>query len=178
MRHCIIICRQALRQIRIADDGRQDVVEIMGNSASQRADCLHLLRLTEFQFQFPLAGDIPGYGYIIDDDTMLVPDGGNRGIRFIRGTILFSGSYESGPDVFTSERFPHLPDRLLAVCIASEYPGIQAYYFVPAIAGHELECRIHICEAPECVGHEDRFRGLFNGRCQPRALFFTLLAFY
>jgi hypothetical protein len=39
-------------------DDRQEIVEVMGNPASQAADSLHFLRLTELFFQLPPCSNI------------------------------------------------------------------------------------------------------------------------
>ena len=49
---------QLFRQLRIAENDAEDIVEIMGDAAGKRADGFHLLRLAQLFFKFFSVGDI------------------------------------------------------------------------------------------------------------------------
>src|SRR5580700_10057779 len=44
-------CSVLLRELAVADDGTQDVVEVMRDATGQRADRLHLLRLPQLRLE-------------------------------------------------------------------------------------------------------------------------------
>ena len=46
----------------MAQDGKKDVVKIMGNATGQGTDTFHFPGLPVLQFKPSLFGDIPGYG--------------------------------------------------------------------------------------------------------------------
>ena len=48
------------RQLAIPQDGRQDIIEIVGDPTGQRADGFHLLRLTQLGFEQVALGDVAG----------------------------------------------------------------------------------------------------------------------
>ena len=62
-----------LHQFRIADDGHQQVVEIVGDAAGELANGIHLLCLAQLQFQALAFGQVPPHDM---QDGVLAP--GNR----------------------------------------------------------------------------------------------------
>src|SRR5208282_3624303 len=54
------VCRPVIgkKQVGIADDRGQDIVEIMGHATGKLSDRLHLLRLREIALQSPLLGRV------------------------------------------------------------------------------------------------------------------------
>jgi len=60
----IVIAPRGLVQLhhghfRVAENGCEDVVEIVGNPASKGADCFHLLRVTQLIFKIFIFRNIP-----------------------------------------------------------------------------------------------------------------------
>ena len=58
----IISFQLHLQQRSVADDGRQDIVEIMGHASGQDADGFHFLRLAQLFFQFLALGNVAHHG--------------------------------------------------------------------------------------------------------------------
>ena len=57
------------REFHVAEDGGQDIVEIVGDAAGQGADGLHLLGLDQLLFQLGLAFFGPNLGRDIEEDA-------------------------------------------------------------------------------------------------------------
>ena len=66
--------KRCLHQGNIAQDHRQQVVEVVGHSAGQLTNGFHLLRLPELRFQGPLFRDVPEYTQDTRDLSLIVLD--------------------------------------------------------------------------------------------------------
>src|SRR4051812_18981305 len=56
-------------QVAESNDRRQQIVEVMGDSARQDANCLHLLRLAKLLLELPSVGNVFGYANNSGDNT-------------------------------------------------------------------------------------------------------------
>ena len=72
----IVSAQRRLHQGNIAQDHRQQVVEVVGHSAGQLTNGFHLLRLPELRFQGPLFRDVPEYTQDARDLSLIVLDRG------------------------------------------------------------------------------------------------------
>ena len=98
-----------LRQGHIAQDGRQDVVEIVGDAAGQGADGFHLLRLTQLPLQRAqvLLG-LTGFGHVLHG-TLQGDDAPARVARGLaRHLQVADGAAAQGQLEFVAEGLPVL----------------------------------------------------------------------
>ncbi len=54
-----MVCRKVFhRQTDVAPDGQENIIEVVGNAAGQRAQGLHFLRLKQLFFHLPAVSDV------------------------------------------------------------------------------------------------------------------------
>ncbi len=63
------------REDQVADDGRQEIVEVVRDAAGEIADRIHLLRLQQLQLE------APPLGHVLDDTDELVSRPGRSGLQ-------------------------------------------------------------------------------------------------
>jgi hypothetical protein len=93
-------------QLGVAQDGGEDVVEVMGDAAGQLADGFQLLRLPELRRQFQFAGHIAFDRHIVDNPALVIPDGRNGGVLFVKFSVLAFVAKMAVPHLAAFEHIP------------------------------------------------------------------------
>jgi len=82
--HNVTVNRQlTLGNFRKSKDCSKDIVEIVGYTAGERSDNLHLLRLAKLPFQLYLVSNIAMNTDKIGNDAFSVPNRGNGCLRLV-----------------------------------------------------------------------------------------------
>ncbi len=160
----------------MAHNGKQDIVEIMGNPSGQGADGFHFLGLPQLFFHPDLLGNIPFHCHKIDDFAGRIKNRGNCGIFRIKRAILFFIGHSAVPGGSGSDGLPHPGIKGVLLVPAFQNPRILPHQFPSPITGNLFKGRTYIFNGPVDICDHNAFGHLLNGGQQAFTILLHLLS--
>ena len=151
----------AENQVVEPQDAGQDVIEIVGDSAGQGADGLHLLRVQESGFGLLLLGDVQLDAHI-EIFPVASPHLGDDGLLPNDPPILAAIAKLAPPFPSRSDRRPQIVVNLSRRQSRGEDGRLLSEDFVVGISGGRLEHVIHVKDDAIGIGDNHRGRALFD----------------
>ena len=163
--------------VRLQQDGAEDVVEIMGHPAGKPSYGFHLLRLAELLLELIFVRDIAFHGDEVENLAIAAHNWGNRGLLLIQTAVPPPVGEMAAPDFPADQGVPHLAIECGILHSAFQYLGIQSDRFVAGIAGSSFKRWIDVLDGAGAVCDEYRFTCMFHRLGESRIGFFRAFAF-
>jgi hypothetical protein len=87
------------RDLPVAGDDAEQIVEVVGHAAGEASHCLHLLRLHELAFEAHFVGDVVLHRHVVDDPAGVVAHGPDRRVLLVERAVLAAVHHAALPDL-------------------------------------------------------------------------------
>src|ERR1017187_5073664 len=125
-----------LQNFAIAEDHREDIVEIMSDASGKLADRLHFLRLTKLPFQFSLLGHVLLNSDEVGDDSKVIQYRSDGHLLSVECGVLSPIDHFAMPDMPLQEGIPHVFIERLRMDSRLQNSGILPLRLISRVPGH------------------------------------------
>jgi len=162
-----VLGRQPLhRQRGEADDGREEVVEVVGYAPGEAADALHLPGLPVLLLELHLTADVTLDREVSGDLTGAVPNRRDDGVLGEQGAVLASVDEPPPPLRTGRDGRPQVAIEGVVVAPTLEDPRVLPGNLGGGVTADSLEGRVDVDDAPVGPGDDDAVPGLLDGRLE------------
>ena len=142
-------------QVRVAQDDRQEVVEVMGDAPGQDPQALQLLGLAQGVLGLLPLGDVGPDGHELDGRAVLPEKGHDGGVHPVVGAVLGAIPDFPLPHAPGEDGLPELRHEGLRVEARVDDPVVLAEQFLPGVLGDGAELLVHVGDAALGIGDGD-----------------------
>ncbi len=151
-----------LKQLQVAEDDRQHVVEVVGDAAGELADELEALRAAQPFLGRLALRDVLLHGDVVGDLAAGVADRRDGRQLPEQLAVLPLVVELAAPDVAAADRLPEVAVLAGLGVSRLQHPRVLAHHLGVRVAGHLGELRVDVLDVALDVGDHHRHRALLD----------------